>query len=64
MNRPRYVLADEPTGNLDSVTGQHVLDTLFGLIEQEGMGLVIVTHNEAVAARCRRQLVLRDGKMA
>ncbi len=61
MNRPRYVFADEPTGNLDSVTGQHVLDTLFGLIEREGMGLVIVTHNQDVARRCRTRLRLRDG---
>jgi ABC-type lipoprotein export system ATPase subunit len=61
MNHPRYVFADEPTGNLDSVTGQTVLDTLFSLIEREKMGLVIVTHNHDVARRCQTQHVLRDG---
>jgi len=61
MNHPKYVFADEPTGNLDSVTGHSVLDALFGLIDKEKMGLVIVTHNNDVARRCQRQLNLRDG---
>jgi ABC-type lipoprotein export system ATPase subunit len=63
MNHPKYVFADEPTGNLDSVTGQSVLDTLFGLIEKERMGLVIVTHNQDVARRCQTRLNLRDGSI-
>lgn len=63
MNHPKYVFADEPTGNLDSVTGHSVLDALFGLIEKEKMGLVIVTHNHDVARRCHRQLNLRDGSI-
>jgi len=63
INRPRYVFADEPTGNLDSGTGQHVLEMLFKLIEQQGAGLVVVTHNQEVAARCSRQFRLRDGTL-
>jgi len=63
MNRPRYVFADEPTGNLDSGTGQHVLEMLFKLIEEQGAGLVVVTHNQEVAARCSRQFRLRDGTL-
>lgn len=63
MNRPKYVFADEPTGNLDSQTGQHVLETLFRLIDAEGASLVIVTHNSDVAARCGTRLVLKDGSL-
>jgi predicted ABC-type transport system involved in lysophospholipase L1 biosynthesis ATPase subunit len=63
MNRPRYIFADEPTGNLDSVTGQHVLDILFDLTRREGMALVMVTHNHEVAARCQTRLILRDGTL-
>jgi len=64
MNEPDIVLADEPTGNLDSVTGNSVLEYLFALTRGSGHTLVLVTHNEAVAAMCDRQLVLRDGRMA
>jgi len=61
MNDPELILADEPTGNLDSQTGEDVLRYLFDLAAERGLTLVIVTHNEAVAARCRRHVVLRDG---
>ena len=61
MNGPELLLADEPTGNLDSQTGENVLGYLFGLAAERGLTLVLVTHNEAVAARCRRHVVLRDG---
>jgi len=61
MNKPRFIMADEPTGNLDSVTGQLVLDTLFGLIAGENTSLVIVTHNMEVAMRCQTRLLLKDG---
>jgi len=64
MNRPHYIFADEPTGNLDSDTGQHVLDILFGLIQGENTALVIVTHNHDVANRCQTRLVLKDGSLA
>lgn len=61
INNPEIVYADEPTGNLDSRTGGQVLDYLFGLTRDRGHTLVLVTHNEAVAAECERRLVLRDG---
>ena len=61
MNGPELLLADEPTGNLDSKTGEDVLRYLFDLAAERSLTLVIVTHNEAVAARCRRHVVLRDG---
>ena len=61
MNGPELLLADEPTGNLDSKTGADVLRYLFELAGEQNLTLVIVTHNEAVAARCRRHVVLRDG---
>ena len=61
MNSPELLLADEPTGNLDSKTGDDVLRYLFDLAAEQKLTLVIVTHNEAVAARCQRHVVLRDG---
>ena len=61
MNGPELLLADEPTGNLDSQTGEDVLSYLFELAAERRLTLVLVTHNEAMAARCRRHIVLRDG---
>ena len=61
MNGPELLLADEPTGNLDSKTGEDVLHYLFDLTAEQGLTLVIVTHNEAVAPRCHRHIALRDG---
>lgn len=61
MNDPELLLADEPTGNLDSKTGDDVLRYLFELAAERSLTLVIVTHNETVAARCHRHVVLRDG---
>ena len=61
MNGPELLLADEPTGNLDSRTGEDVLRYLFDLAAERSLTLVIVTHNETVAARCQRHVVLRDG---
>ncbi len=61
MNGPELLLADEPTGNLDSKTGEDVLGYLFDLASEQGLTLVIVTHNESIAARCARHVVLRDG---
>ena len=61
MNDPEIVLADEPTGNLDSRTGDLVLQYLFDLTRERRHTLVLVTHNEEVASRCDRKLVLRDG---
>lgn len=61
MNGPQIILADEPTGNLDDVTGKSILDLLFKLAGREGHSLIMVTHNEKVAGNCDRVLRLRDG---
>ncbi|NKB23340.1 MAG: ATP-binding cassette domain-containing protein [Kiritimatiellae bacterium] len=61
MNGPELVLADEPTGNLDSKTGAQVLNYLFDLTIQRGHTLVMVTHNESIAAMCHRTIWLKDG---
>ncbi|MDD5707035.1 MAG: ABC transporter ATP-binding protein [Kiritimatiellae bacterium] len=61
MNAPQLVLADEPTGNLDRDTGAHTLDLLFGLVQECGHALAIVTHDPQVAARCDRVLTLDAG---
>ena len=63
MNQPDLVLADEPTGNLDSVTGGQVLDFLFALTRGQRRTLVLVTHNIAVARLCDRVLELKDGRL-
>jgi putative ABC transport system ATP-binding protein len=60
---PRLLLADEPTGNLDSVSGQQVLELLLGRTRTRGATLVMVTHNEQAAARCDRIVRLRDGQV-
>jgi len=59
---PSLLLADEPTGNLDGATGQKVMDLLFGLREQLGTTLLLITHDPALAARCGRQLRMADGR--
>jgi len=61
MNGPDIIFADEPTGNLDSRTGEKVLNYLFQLVESRRHTLVLVTHSKDVASRCSRQLVLKDG---
>jgi putative ABC transport system ATP-binding protein len=61
VNDPSVIFADEPTGNLDSATGAIVTDTLFALNRDHGITLIIVTHDEELAARCDRQIFLRDG---
>jgi putative ABC transport system ATP-binding protein len=59
--RPPIVLADEPTGNLDSTNGEHVLELLLNLNRKEGTTLVLVTHDAVLAAYADRRITLRDG---
>jgi putative ABC transport system ATP-binding protein len=59
--RPKILLADEPTGNLDGVNGEAIMDMLFGLRDRHGSTLVLVTHAPELAARCDRVVALRDG---
>jgi putative ABC transport system ATP-binding protein len=61
VTEPEVLLADEPTGNLDTVNGQAVLALLEALNAEQGVALVIVTHDREVAARANRQIVMRDG---
>ena len=62
--RPDIVLADEPTGNLDSANGEAIVELLFGLQERHGTTLVLVTHAPDLAARCDRVITLHDGRVA
>ena len=60
-NRPRLILADEPTGNLDENTGNGVMDMLLKLSKEEGISAFIATHNNALAQRMDRTVQIRDG---
>lgn len=62
-NAPELILADEPTGNLDSATGAHVLELLRELNREKGIAVVLVTHDEAVARSCGTQIHVRDGRL-
>ena len=61
--RPRLLLADEPTGNLDGATGEAVMDLLFDLRARSGTTLMLITHDPALAARCGRILRIGDGQV-
>ena len=61
--RPRLILADEPTGNLDGQNGVQIMDLLFGLRDKHGATLVLVTHAPELAQRCDRVLSLKDGRL-
>ncbi len=63
MLDPRVVLADEPTGNLDTRTGEELFSLLTGLNGRKGITFVVVTHNEGIASRCRRVIRMRDGRI-
>jgi putative ABC transport system ATP-binding protein len=61
--RPKLILADEPTGNLDRKTGSHVVDLLFGLQRRRGATLILVTHDERLAGACDRTIRMADGRI-
>jgi lipoprotein-releasing system ATP-binding protein len=61
--RPRLLLADEPTGNLDSKNGETVVEIFRKLADDEGVGIIMVTHEMGFAARAHRQVQLRDGRI-
>ena len=63
MMKPSVLLADEPTGNLDSTNGRHVLELLIRLNQDEGTTLVLVTHDELLASHAERRVLLRDGRI-
>jgi putative ABC transport system ATP-binding protein len=63
INNPQIIFADEPTGNLDSATGAKVEEILFGLNKSKGITLILVTHDPDLAARCDRQIHIKDGKI-
>jgi lipoprotein-releasing system ATP-binding protein len=60
---PTLLLADEPTGNLDSETGERIIKLIFSLNQAKGVTLIVVTHNEALAQRFPRKIALADGKV-
>ena len=62
-NSPKIIFADEPTGNLDSKTSKKIEDLLFGLNKESGITLIIVTHDESLAAKCDRQIRIQDGQI-
>ncbi|MDM4770574.1 ABC transporter ATP-binding protein [Solimonas sp. SE-A11] len=61
--QPRILFADEPTGNLDTATGQKIIELMFELNRAHGTTLILVTHDPALAARCGRTLTLREGRL-
>ncbi len=63
VTRPQVLFADEPTGSLDSLTGEHVMDQLSTAARAEGTSVVLVTHEPRVAAYAERQVVVRDGRV-
>ena len=62
--QPQLVFADEPTGNLDTKTGETIMDLLFACRAASGATLVVITHDAALAARCERVITLADGRIA
>ncbi|MFI9593963.1 ABC transporter ATP-binding protein [Nonomuraea sp. NPDC052265] len=60
---PRVLFADEPTGSLDSLTGEHVMELLVGLAREEGTTVIVVTHDARVASSADREVIVRDGRL-
>lgn len=63
VNNPKVIFADEPTGNLDTATGTKIENLLFGLNRERGITLIVVTHDEELAAKCERQIRIADGRI-
>lgn len=63
VHQPRLLLADEPTGNLDAKTGERIIELLFGLNRETGSTMILVTHDEAIAAQCQRVFRLQQGQL-
>lgn len=63
VGEPDLLLADEPTGNLDAATGEVVISLLFDMAARHGSTLVLITHDEKLAARCDRKVTIRDGRV-
>jgi ABC-type lipoprotein export system ATPase subunit len=63
MNSPRIILADEPTGSLDEKTGETVFALLRKLVEQDGITLILATHERRFAEACHRWVHVRDGRL-
>ncbi|ARU27008.1 ABC transporter ATP-binding protein [Cellvibrio sp. PSBB006] len=62
-SQPRILFADEPTGNLDSTTGARIIDLLFELNREQGTTLILITHEDRLAARCQRRIELASGEI-
>ena len=63
VSNPQLLFADEPTGNLDGETGQRIVDLMFALRAEKGSALVLVTHDESLADRCDRRLIMNNGNL-
>ncbi|KAF1297317.1 ABC transporter ATP-binding protein [Enterococcus sp. JM4C] len=63
VNQPEIIFADEPTGNLDSATGEKIEQLLFNLNREKNITLIVVTHDPELAARCDRQIYIKDGEV-
>jgi len=61
---PKLILADEPTGNLDGETGEKIMDLMFAVHDRKGTTLILVTHEDRLAARCKRRVAMADGRIA
>lgn len=62
-NQPKILLADEPTGNLDSRNGNHIFDLMTAMHRQNNVTLILVTHDQSLAERAQRQVILKDGRI-
>jgi putative ABC transport system ATP-binding protein len=62
--QPKLILADEPTGNLDGETGEKIMDIMFDIHARIGTTLILVTHEDRLAARCRRRVAMADGRIS